>query len=108
MMVAKPRMLVVTAANSGETARVAARLAWSASAEPGEPEALDGVGLALQPRKCHELETDHGDIVMRQPRRPRSRTINMSRGVRPYKPSRNKTSPACARRTSPIRRTMAM
>jgi hypothetical protein len=40
---------------------------------------------SLQARKCHEFETDHGDIVMRQPRKPTSRKVNMSRAVRPYK-----------------------
>ena len=38
----------------------------------------------LQPRKCHEFETDHGDIVVRQPRKPRSHKINMSRTARSY------------------------
>jgi hypothetical protein len=43
-----------------------------------------GAGIPAQPRKCHKFETDHGDFVVRQPRKPRSRTINMSRTVRPY------------------------
>jgi hypothetical protein len=47
--------------------------------------ALDRVEWRLQPRKCHELEIDHGDIVVRQPRNPRSRKINMSSAQRPYR-----------------------
>ena len=38
----------------------------------------------LRPRKCHEFETDLGEIAVRQPRIRRSRKINMSRAVRPY------------------------
>jgi hypothetical protein len=34
-------------------------------------------------RKCHEFETDRGDIAVRQPRKPRSRKINMSPDLRP-------------------------
>jgi hypothetical protein len=36
-------------------------------------------------RKCHEFETDLGDIAVRQPRTRRPRKINMSRGLRPYR-----------------------
>jgi hypothetical protein len=47
---------------------------------------------ALTPRltlkKCHEFETDHGDNAVRQLRKPRSRKINMSSGLRPYTPPR--------------------
>ena len=35
-------------------------------------------------RKCHEFETDLGDIAVRQPRNRRSQKINMSHKLRPY------------------------
>lgn len=35
-------------------------------------------------RKCREFETDHGDIAVRQLRKPRSSKINMSSDLRPY------------------------
>ena len=42
-----------------------------------------GTGIRLsEPRrveKCHGIEIDHGDIAVRQPRKPSSRKINMSR-----------------------------
>jgi len=41
-------------------------------------------GRRLQPKKCHEFETDLGDIVVRQLRKPRSYKIDASRAVRPY------------------------
>ncbi len=34
-------------------------------------------------KKCDGFETDHGDIAVRQRRKPRSRKIDMSRAVRP-------------------------
>jgi hypothetical protein len=39
------------------------------------------------PRKCHELEIDLGDIAVRQPETRRPNKINMSRGLRPYRPA---------------------
>ena len=36
-------------------------------------------------RKCHESETDLGDIAVRQPRTRRSAKINMSYEVRSYR-----------------------
>jgi len=50
------------------------------------------LGCGRQLRKCHELETDLGDIVMRQPRTRRSRKINMSGVVRPYTSCRERLS----------------
>jgi hypothetical protein len=41
-------------------------------------------GQRLPPRKCNEFETHHGDIVVRQARRPRSRKTEVSRALRPY------------------------
>jgi predicted RNA binding protein YcfA (HicA-like mRNA interferase family) len=35
-------------------------------------------------RKCHDFETDHGDIAVRQLRKPSSHKINMSSGMRTY------------------------
>ena len=42
---------------------------------PGQPGSV---------KKCHEFETDLGDIAVRQPRIRRSNKINMPREVRPY------------------------
>ena len=42
------------------------------------------LGSGRQLRKCHELETDPGDIAVRRTGKSRSRKINMSGVVRPY------------------------
>lgn len=41
-------------------------------------------GSPPQPRKCHEFETDHGDVVVRQRRMPWPYKIDMSRAARTY------------------------
>ena len=46
--------------------------------------AMQVLSLTIRAKKCHEFETDLGDIAVRQPRKPRSNKINMSREVRPY------------------------
>jgi hypothetical protein len=43
-----------------------------------------GAARRQRPRKCHEFETDLGDIAVRQARTRRSHKINMSREVRSY------------------------
>jgi hypothetical protein len=58
---------------------------WSVLVLENTPEVMaEGLPGRTQQRKCHGIETDLCDIVVRQVRNPRSSKINMSRGMRPY------------------------
>src|SRR5262245_46203041 len=61
----------------------------TAGGQPGNPGSPILGGLhphaRLTLRKCHESETDLGVTAVRQPGKPRSHMIDMSRAVRPYK-----------------------
>src|SRR5262249_6463897 len=43
-----------------------------------------GPATRSKPRKCHDSETDHGVIAVRQPGKARWRKIDMSCALRPY------------------------
>jgi hypothetical protein len=62
-----------------------AQLTWPfREVPPDGPANCTANGQPLWPRKCHERETDLGDVAVRQPRTRRSNKINMSRAVRSY------------------------
>ena len=50
-------------------------------------------------KKCHDFETDLGDIAERQAKNRRSTKINMSRGLRPYRAIRLADLTAARERT---------
>jgi hypothetical protein len=80
---------------AGNFAAVALSIARRAS------KARDAAAKRLRLRKCHDFETDLGDIAVRQPITRRSNKINMSCGVRPYsvRPGRQRSRARLSRRS---------
>ena len=68
----------------GGGGRTITRLAAGESFGTRMSGAAGDVGQPRRSRKCHEFETDLGDIAVRQPGTRRSYKINMSCDVRPY------------------------
>jgi len=57
---------------------------WSPSGTRRVGHTRSSAARELQLRKCREFETDHGDITVRQSRRPKSHKIDMSSAARRY------------------------